>query len=109
MTKKNNRRWVAATLLAISLAACGSIQGASPARAGVPAQGGPSDVHLTEFDANDTQGAAIRISGDQLQQAILLDQQNEQQRLARQGANAPGNSLGSDSAGSTFSAPALVP
>jgi hypothetical protein len=47
-------RRVAATLLAIAFSACGSIQGASPARAGLPAGGASDALHLTEFDPNDT-------------------------------------------------------
>jgi hypothetical protein len=55
MFKKNaNGRRIAATLLAIALSACGSFQGASPARAGLSAAGPAGNVHLTEFDPNDT-------------------------------------------------------
>jgi hypothetical protein len=55
MSRKNsNGGLLAATLVALALTACGSIQGASPARAGVPANGGSSDIHLVEFDANDS-------------------------------------------------------
>jgi len=114
MSRMNgNRRQVAAMLLAIALSACGTIQGSSSIRAAVPANGSSGDVHLTEFDANDTSSAAISNTGidPQLQQAIALDQQNEQQRLAEQGRSAPpsGMGLGGDSAGNTTSAPALVP
>jgi hypothetical protein len=82
MSRKNgNGRWLAGTLLAIALTACGTIQGATPAGAGIPSTGASSDNHLTEFDASDSHGSAIRTD----------------------------NGLDSDSAGSTTSAPALVP
>lgn len=82
MSKKNgNGRWLAGILLAIALGACGTIQGASQAGAGIPSNVASGDNHLTEFDASDSQGSALRTS----------------------------TGLGSDSAGSTTSAPALVP
>ena len=110
MSKKNgNGRWLAGILLAIALGACGTIQGASQAGAGIPSNVASGDNHLTEFDANDTPGY-VGWCDASCHSAISLDQQNEQQRLAQQGANAARNAtLGSDSAGSTTSAPALVP
>ena len=55
MSKKNaSGRRIAATLLAIALSACGSIQGASPARAGLPAGAPSGSSQLLEFDSNDT-------------------------------------------------------
>lgn len=65
MFKKNaNGRRVAATLLAIALSACGSIQGASPARAGVTSNELTGELHLTEFDPNDSAGAAGLLGGE---------------------------------------------
>jgi len=82
MFKTNgNGRWLAGTLLAITLGACGTIQGASQAGAGIPSNVASGDNHLTEFDASDSQGSAIRT----------------------------GTGLGGDSASDTTSAPALVP
>lgn len=65
MFKKNaNGRRVAATLLAIALSACGSVQGASPARAGVPSTAISGELHLTEFDVNDSAGTAGLLGGE---------------------------------------------
>jgi hypothetical protein len=110
MSKNNgNGRWLAGTLLAIALTACGTIQGATPAGAGIPSTGASSDNHLTEFDASDSP-SYVGWCDSSCHGAISLDQQNEQQRLAQQGASpARSNGLGGDSAGSTTSAPALVP
>jgi len=65
MFKKNaSGRRVAVTLLAIALSACGSVQGASPARAGVPSTVILGELHLTEFDPNDAPGAAGLLGGE---------------------------------------------
>lgn len=71
------------TVLAVSLMACGTVQGATPGRAGTQIEAPRGDNHLIEFDVNDTSTT----TGDaSLQQAMELDRQNEQQRLAEQGA-----------------------
>ena len=69
MSKKNaSGRRMAATLLAIALSACGSIQGASQGRAGIPSNVMSGDLHLTEFDSNDSvspgTGAAGLLGGE---------------------------------------------
>ena len=65
MSKINaNVRWLTTLLLAASLVACGTVQGATPGRAGVQLNGGPSDVHLLEYDVNDTQPAPLQDGGD---------------------------------------------
>jgi hypothetical protein len=93
MSKKNgNGRWLAGTLLAIALGACGTIQGASQAGAGIPSNVASGDNHLTEFDANDTAGYVG-----------WCDATCHSANAARDAT------LGGDSAGSTTSAPALVP
>lgn len=59
MSKKNaSGRRIAATLLVIALSACGSIEGAGPARAGQPAGGASGDNRLVEFDTNDNAGGS---------------------------------------------------
>jgi hypothetical protein len=66
-----NTRWLAPTLLAVALTACGTIQGATPGGA---------------VDRSDTSDSAV--PSRVLQQAIELDRQKEQQRLAQQGLDA---------------------
>jgi len=65
MSKTNATvRCLTTAMLAASLAACGTVQGATPGRAGIQIEAPRSDVHLTEFDANDTQRTSIQDSGN---------------------------------------------
>ena len=106
MNKKNQQFGLAAAVLAVSLAACGTVQGASSARAGTPVDGSASAIHLTEFDQDMSKAATIDAA---LQQAIALDQKNEQQRLAEQGANAARPSVSAAGGVSATGGPSLVP
>lgn len=69
--------------LAASLMACGSIHGASSG-AGAQIEMPRGDDRLTEFGPSDSASSATQ---DALQRAIELDQRNEAQRLAEQGAS----------------------
>lgn len=75
------------TILAASLMACGTVQGATPGRAGTQIEEPRGDNHLTEFGSNESSSGATQDAA--LQQAIELDRQNEQQRLAEQGTSQP--------------------
>src|SRR4051812_39116173 len=94
MFKNNaNGRRIAATLLAIALSACGSIQGASPVRAEVPSNALTGDLRLTEFDPNDTVGSTTGEAG----------------LLGGEYPPAPSSLTLDQHAGQTKVAPALVP
>ena len=106
MNRKNQHFGrLAGAVLAVSLAACGSVQGTSTARAGTPADNSVNAVHLTDFDQDTAKAAAIEAA---LQQAIALDQKNEQQRLAQQG-NSARPAVTSTGGVSATGGPALVP
>ena len=108
MNKKNQLfgGLAAAAVLAVA-AACGSTQGTSSALAGTTSDDGSANsAHLTEFDVSDTKSQVIDPA---LAQAIALDQKNEQQRLAQQGANATRPSVSSPGGTSAAGGPALVP
>ena len=64
MFRINNKpRRIAALLLFTAAVSCGSMQGAAAPRAGAPGNG-TSEVHLTEFDVNDTAtGSATGTAG----------------------------------------------
>ena len=110
----SNKQLFAAVTLAIVLAACGTIQGASSPR-GVAAPGGYATdegqiydgVHLTEGDVAGTSRAPV--IDPALAQAIALAEKNEQQRLAQQGANASRPSVSSPNGDSANGGPDLVP
>lgn len=64
MSKTNATvRWLTTAMLAASLVACGTVQGATPGRAGTQMEAPRSDVHLTEFDSNDTRTAPSQLGG----------------------------------------------
>ena len=60
MTRLDGRT-LTAVVFAASLVACGGIHGAGVGGERVSPQG---DVHLTEYDTNDTSSAALRDGGD---------------------------------------------
>jgi hypothetical protein len=65
MSKTNATvRWLTTAMLAASLVACGTVQGATPDRAGTQIEAPRGDVHLTEFDANDTHAAPVQDGGN---------------------------------------------
>ena len=61
--KRLDRRLLTSALVAVSLVACGGIQGAGGGL-GSGRSSIPGDVHLTEYDSNDTSNAAVRDGGD---------------------------------------------
>ncbi len=106
---------LAAALLAIAIAACGSTQGTSTALAGVTSDGyatdegqltnGANAAHLTEFGASESKTQVIDPA---MQQAIALDQKNETERLAQQGAKLALPAVSSPT-GSAIEGPSLAP
>ncbi len=90
---------IAALLLVTAAVSCGALQGAAPARAGVPANGA-SDIHLTEFDVNDTAtGSATGTAG------LLGGEYPVGQTDLTHGSGFPAG----DSIGNGISAPAFAP
>jgi hypothetical protein len=90
---------IAALLLVTAAISCGALQGAAPVRAGAPANGA-SEVHLTEFDVNDTAtGSAPGTAG------LLGGEYPDGQTDLTHGSGFPAG----DSIGSSISAPAFAP
>jgi hypothetical protein len=59
-----NFRRVSIAVLAASLIACGTVQGATQGRGGAEIQRQfGDDVHLTEFDPNDTSSSSLQDGG----------------------------------------------
>jgi len=57
-------RCLSIAMLAASLVACGTVQGATPGRAGTQIEQPRSDVHLTEFDPGDSHSYPVQDGGN---------------------------------------------
>jgi len=65
MSKTNAAvRFLTTATLAASFVACGTVQGATPGRAGIQIEAPRSDVHLTEFDVSDSHSAPAQDGAD---------------------------------------------